>query len=257
MKKIVTVICLIAATPTVGLTVAATLCGKKEEPCAGISGIQECPVDGCSNDGKLAERKKKLNQLKNKRMTEVGTPTLHTIEWMRNRPNPKHCWDREELRTLGEGDMVKVVAWALAARCGSQESCNCYLFEPQDTDNHIVLVEPSLKKPTLTRSEKHSITAEFTPRVRLDHPNFTQEKFESLIDPDWQVGEKPTKGKLLVRVTGPLFFDSGHYCDKPPLTRENDWEIHPVLKMEYCPEGKTCRADSDENWKDLDNESTP
>lgn len=24
------------------------------------------------------------------------------------------------------------------------------------------------------------------------------------------------------------------------------------LKMEYCPQVKTCRADSDENWADLD-----
>jgi hypothetical protein len=26
------------------------------------------------------------------------------------------------------------------------------------------------------------------------------------------------------------------------------------IKMEYCPKGKTCRADSDENWKDLDDD---
>jgi len=31
-------------------------------------------------------------------------------------------------------------------------------------------------------------------------------------------------------------------------------EIHPVLKFEYCDDGDTCRADSDENWKDLDKE---
>ena len=102
-------------------------------------------------------------------------------------------------------------------------------------------------------NEPDSETAEFTPRVRLDHPNFTQEKLEPLIDPDWNPGDTPKKGKLLVRVTGLLMFDSEHYCGRH-LTRHNDWEIHPVLRMEYCPEGQTCRPDSDENWKDLESE---
>ncbi len=58
-------------------------------------------------------------------------------------------------------------------------------------------------------------------------------------------------GKLLVRVTGLLLFDSFHFVHKP-LKRDNNWEIHPVLKMEYCPEGETCRAESDANWRDLE-----
>jgi len=40
-----------------------------------------------------------------------------------------------------------------------------------DTDNHIVLVDPTLKSPVLAHDEDDSETAEFTPRVRLDHPN--------------------------------------------------------------------------------------
>jgi hypothetical protein len=60
-------------------------------------------------------------------------------------------------------------------------------------------------------------------------------------------------GKLLVRVTGLLLFDTGHLSPHS-LKRDTNWEIHPVLKMEYCPNGATCRADSDENWKDLDND---
>lgn len=63
-------------------------------------------------------------------------------------------------------------------------------------------------------------------------------------------------GKLLVRLTGLLLFDSKHFFEAG-LPRDTNWEIHPVLKMEYCPKGKTCRADSDEFWKDLDNELPP
>ena len=58
-------------------------------------------------------------------------------------------------------------------------------------------------------------------------------------------------GKLLVRVTGLLLFDSFHFLHKP-LKRDNNWEIHPVLKMKYCPEGETRRAESDANWRDLE-----
>lgn len=163
--------------------------------------------------------------------------------------------DRTKLEELGEGQKITVVAWALAARIGNQESCNCELKLSPDTDNHIVLVDPDLKRPRLKPTgEKQSETAEFTPRVRLDHPNFNQERLESLIDPEWNPGETPTTGKLLVRVTGLLMFDSQHYCGPFPLPRKNNWEIHPVLKMEYCPEDKTCRADSDENWQNLEDE---
>ena len=103
-----------------------------------------------------------------------------------------------------------------------------------------------MKEPTLEKDEDRSVTAEFTPRVRLEHRNFTRTKLYSLISPT---------GKLLVRVTGLLMFDSKHFFHPdPPVKRDTDWEIHPILKMEFCPLDKTCRADSDENWKDLDND---
>jgi hypothetical protein len=110
-----------------------------------------------------------------------------------------------------------------------------------------------LENPTLQSDEEDSETAEFTPRVRLDHPNLTQDRLESLIDPNWDPGETPTRGKLRVRVTGLLLFDSEHFC-RNALKRHNNWEIHPVMKLEYCPEEKTCEEDSDENWIDLESE---
>jgi len=97
--------------------------------------------------------------------------------------------------------------------------------------------------------------AEFTPRVRLDHPHFTRVKLNHLIDANWNASESTANGKLLVRVTGLLMFDSKHFFHQAPqVLRDTNWEIHPVLKLEYCPNDKTCRADSDENWKDLDND---
>jgi hypothetical protein len=159
--------------------------------------------------------------------------------------------DRSDLTKLGEAQKITVVAWALAARAGGQESCNCYLNKPADTDNHIVLVDPGLKNATLTRNEKRdSETVEFTPRIRLDHANFTQQKLEPLIDPDWDGSHSPSKGRLLVRVTGVLMFDTEHFLHTP-LKRHNNWEIHPVFKIEYCA-GDTCDPENDDGWVNLE-----
>jgi len=159
---------------------------------------------------------------------------------------------------LGEGKKITVVAWALTARRGGVETANCdipYLRKEGDvnTDNHIVLLDPKVTNPTLDqKTEWDSVTAEFTPRVRLHgHPNFTREGLNPLIDPNWKPKDDNPHGKLLVRVTGLLMFDTGHLCVHP-LRRFTNWEIHPVLKVEYCGEGKTCVGESDENWKNLD-----
>jgi len=115
------------------------------------------------------------------------------------------------------------------------------------TDNP--LPEPATKKQltaVFNRREPESITAEFTPRVRPDgHPNFTSDLQNRI--------NKTRQGALWVRVTGQQFFDSEHY-KKKPLTRKTSWEIHPILKLEYCSKGRTCKISDDEGWVDLDDQ---
>jgi hypothetical protein len=171
-----------------------------------------------------------------------------TIQQMRNLPDPvpgfKIGSTREKLAALGEGKKIVVVANALAVRKGGGESCNCKLTSVPDTDNHIVLVDRVLrKKPneaakdTLSRREENSITAEFSPRVRLDQPDLSRANLMPLIAVD---------GVQKVRVTGILMFDSEHSLGGH-LKRHNNWEIHPVLAMDYSPRGKKCTASSDDN----------
>jgi hypothetical protein len=224
----------------------------KAIPCPGVHTIIDCPDEGCGKD-----HDRDLNKQKNI-PADDQEPVLQSIAWMKALRDPLHFTaknrKRDELKRLGEGKKITIVAWALAARKGGQESCNCKLKGKADTDNHIVLVDPAVEDPTLVENEKRdSETAEFTPRVRFNHPNFTQENLEPLIDPEWQAGETPKDGKLLVRITGLLIFDSEHFL-RNPLKRHNNWEIHPILKLEYCAEGKTCQSDSDENWVNVDNE---
>jgi hypothetical protein len=150
---------------------------------------------------------------------------------------------------LGEGKKIVVVANALIARKGGGESRNCKLLSVADADNHIVLVDRVLKKKpgetakqTLARREADSITAEFSPRVRLDSTNLTRANLQPLITAN--------SGVQQIRVTGVLMFDSEHSLGGH-LKRHNNWEIHPVLDMDYCPKGKKCTADSDDNWVKL------
>ena len=212
------------------------------------------------------------NEQKNIRSKD-GAYKAMTLQDLKSLPDPVPGFgigdDRQPLRDLGEGKKITVMAFALIARKGGTESCNCGLSQAMDTDNHIVLVEaaalaltrmatPAIpatatrravpartaRRNTLAIRERQSVTAEFTPRVRLDHPKLAGARLQSLID-------ATPKKALLVRVTGLLMFDSEHSLGRH-LIRVNNWEIHPVLKMESCPTGEACTETSD-NWVDLEN----
>lgn len=221
--------------------------GKIAVPCpAPMNDIGDCPDTGCGPS---------LDPLLNKRKniaSDNQTAEAMTIQQMRNLPDPVKGYKigdtREKIQALGEGKKIVVVANALVARKGGQESCNCKLKAVADTDNHIVLVDQVLRikpgeaaKDTLARREEDSITAEFAPRARLLSPNLTRANLQPLIAVD---------GVQKVRITGLLFFDSEHSLGHH-LKRHNNWEIHPVLGMEYCPRGKRCSAASDNNWVKL------
>jgi hypothetical protein len=170
--------------------------GKSDIPCPSpLNNITDCatlnPDTGC---GHLDPN---LNVQKNIR-SDDQSPVTKTLQDVKDLPDPvrglKIGDTREKLVRLGEGKKITVVAYALAARSGSSESCNCHLTRAADTDNHIVLVDEAAlvqfpafvvrrnsrltpkqikaaKLDVLHKREKDSITAEFTPRVRLDHPN--------------------------------------------------------------------------------------
>jgi hypothetical protein len=238
-------------------------------PAKKLADITACPITGC---GKSVDPN--LNRQKNIRSSSKE-PVTKTIQDLKDLPDPVPDYKigdtREKLKELHEGDKIRVVAFALVARAGDGESCNCGLSNAKNADNHIVLVdEPTLaltrkatparkatakrkaikaktaKQNTLQARELQSVTAEFTPRVRLDHPKLTGVRLQSFIN-------TASRDALLVRVTGLLMFDSEHSLGRP-LTRVKNWEIHPVMGLEFCPKGKTCTADSDDNWKDLEDQ---
>jgi hypothetical protein len=225
---------------------------KLKPPCA--ASLADCPDQGCGTSFDP-----ELNKRKNIR-SDNRAPTMRTLAWMKKLDDPENFTQgesREELAALGEGQLITVVAYLLVAKPElGGESCNCGLHTPQETDNHLVLVSKATvdrfpvsmnaatNKTIFHSRELESETAEFTPRVRLDHPNFTREIVQPLVDARLQKA-------LLVRVSGALLFDSEHFI-KNHLVRVNNWEIHPVLKLEFCTRSDTCKANSDAGWKSLD-----
>lgn len=251
--------------------VCGSVAAQKEKikcpPPGKLKDINDCALTGCGNVDPH------LNEQKNIR-SDNQDPVPKTIQDMKGLPDPVEGFKvgntREQLKALGEGQKITVVAYALVARKGSKESCNCGLSKVKDTDNHIVLVDEqtltltaratrakpatanrkavparTAQQNTLALREEQSETAEFTPRVRLDHPNLAGARLQALI-------AAAPRQELLVRVTGLLMFDSEHSLGHH-LHRVNNWEIHPVMKLEYCLKGETCTADSS-NWQDLESE---
>jgi hypothetical protein len=233
--------------------VAQTLCPPAD--------IASCPSEGCSPKN---NHDPALNRLKNLKSSEKPVVD-RTVTWMIGREKKvedsgyKRGGPRDVLTNLDEGTQARVVGLLLAVKQEHGESCNCGLdLVDVTTDNHLVLVNPKVvsdnplpphaTKAQLTavfrKREPKSVTAEFTPRVRAEsHPNFTSELQNVL--------NTTAQGALRVRITGQLMFDSEHFHHLP-LQRATQWEIHPILKFEYCPKNKTCKTNGDENWIDLD-----
>jgi hypothetical protein len=212
-----------------------------KKPCA--VDLAHCPDEGCG--GKFDPN---LNRVKN--ITALsGSPEDKDYSYLAGLPKTVPGYkvgnSREKLQAKGEGKAIRVVAYVLTIRHEHGESCNCGLNDVEvTTDNHLVIVSPVLKSPTLAKNEPTSQTAEFTPRVRLDHKNFNFDTVNPLI--------KANGGKLLVRLTGQQMYDSEHAQPGRNLKRKSDWEIHPIFKFEYCPKDKSCTKGSDANWVDLD-----
>ncbi len=133
--------------------------------------------------------------------------------------------NRAPLKKLGEGKLVTLKAYVLIARQEGAESVNCEKNVPDDAQYHDIHI--SLVQST-DDEECSGVVAEMSPHHRPD---------------SWkQVNvEKVSKAKLLVRVTGHLYFDSSHFpCTGGQSAGEGNpkrislWEIHPIYKFEVC-----------------------
>lgn len=223
-----------------------------------------CTVAGESEEyAPSSQAQRRANEAKNQ-LCAPGPPVLLTFkdfEHLQGRAEDegipfgpfKHPKDRSALRnlystsangeavTVGEGSLVRVVAYVAEARTSnvsSGESVNCKRKGKANNDIHVTLVRRRDDPPCA------GIVAEVIPHFR---PTAWQDTAIAAIT-------RP------VRVTGQLFFDSPHLpCDEEGRAvggnpaRVSLWEIHPVYAFEVCKHTTLagCRGDHDEDWTSL------
>jgi hypothetical protein len=175
----------------------------------------------------------------------TGTPQLITIDYLtslqkRVEANPSINFGSEDkgtrkrgptinrapLQKLGEGKLVTLKAFVLIARQEGAESVNCEKNVPDQPAFHDIHI--SLVASSAIKDECAGVVAEMSPHHRPD--SWTQRNVEKLAG-----------GKLPVRVTGHLYFDSSHFpCANDQTAGEGNpkrvslWEIHPIYKFEVC-----------------------
>jgi hypothetical protein len=216
-------------------------------PCADvIASLDDCPLTGCGELGDAA-----LNVSKNR----TGDPSAvkgMTLDEIRRLPQPLH-WntgaDRASIQGPGkEGSGVVVMGFLLKARAEGKESCNCGLSRRADTDVHLALVSkmPNAKtKEAIAESEKDSVTAEITPRVRGKNEKWLYRNVNDL------------EGSY-IRLTGYLMLDSKHFPQSQVLqgerlnrnlSRATNWEVHPITKIEVCTRSRE-ECERGKGWQD-------
>lgn len=148
--------------------------------------------------------------------------------------------NRAPLKKLGEGKLVTLKAFVLIARQEGAESVNCEKNVPDQASFHDIHI--SLVASADVTDECVGVVAEMSPHHRPD---------------SWIHGnvEKVANAKLMVRVTGQLYFDSSHFpCSNGQGAGEGNpkrvslWEIHPIYKFEVC----TGNCDGAGTWLPID-----
>jgi hypothetical protein len=182
-----------------------------------IKSISDCPKQGVKGDSKLNVQKNRAdiptaNDIKSWKLVDLSS-IEEPDKW-------KSGSDRSSLIGLGEGTPVQVTGYLLMVRQGGKEACNCGLSGVANTDLHLVLGKKS------TTTESKSVTGEITPRIKLNHPQWTKAKLNNIADEE-----------LEVRVTGYVLLDTQHIGKSTPV-RSTNWEIHPITQFEVKKNGQ-------------------
>ena len=198
--------------------------------CCGATSFADCPVSGCTADLKLNAAKDRTD------VPGDGTQQHKTIIQIANFTHPA-SWSSNTGRALlvswGEGTPLEVTLYLKDVKRykDGDEACNCNIDGEVNNDYHLVLVTSK------NSGEKSSLTAEISPRIRLN--NWTYGTLKALADQ-----------KAYVRVTGWAMLDTQHVGKKVPK-RKTHWEIHPVTKFEVCTSTKA-QCDAGNDWKPLE-----
>jgi hypothetical protein len=182
------------------------------------------PVDsefeGCGPEGSQPDYV--LNRLKDRidegKYISVPWSVIAKLPWPRRVGYRfRNQWtqgERDEV-TAYEGAAVRVDGYLAGYRLEIPEPPNCYSTEPRHKDFHMWLTE------TTHQAVADAIVVELTPRVRVGHSGWTEERLAALV-----------ATQVPVRVSGWLMLDQMH----PESVRRNRrtlWEVHPIMQLEW------------------------
>lgn len=188
--------------------------------------------DGCGPDGSQPDYA--INRRKNR----IDEGNYIPVPWtmIARLPWPvwagyrfRNQWSKGETREAAryEGAAVEVEGYLTAYRLEVPEPPNCYAREARHKDFHLWLSrnpgEPKTK----------SIVVEITPRIRVRHPNWTDENLASL-----------RNARVRLRVRGWLMLDEMH-PERVERNRRTLWEVHPIMQLDWqTPSGAWVSLDS-------------
>ena len=230
----------VAGTPTAESPITGSLALSEidsRQPPQEIT-FQDCPPGGSGGD--IASNLLKNRVDKAPHYYPVDFDAVAQLPWPagienRIRANWTITDTQEVTRYEGIPIAVEGYLWGVEPNA-SGERTNCGAKTAPLIDWHIWLI----RAPEDDRT--HSIVVETTPRVRVDHPDWTLAAVRKLRD------DKPR-----VRISGWLFLDPEHPEELPKkkgihATRGTIWEIHPIMKIEVWQDGQ---------WVSLDSSSSP
>jgi len=177
--------------------------------------------DGCGEAGSQPDYP--LNRMKNR----VDEGTYLPVPWARIAQLPwprrvgyrfRNQWTSGETRDVKrfEGAAISVEGYLAAYRLEPPEAPNCYATAARSRDYHLWLSENESE-----RRQRRSIIVEVTPRIRVSHAGWTDERLRALVD-----------SRVRVRVRGWLMLDQMH-PESIGGARVTLWEIHPIMHLEW------------------------
>jgi hypothetical protein len=168
--------------------------------------------------------------------------------------------------SVGEGKLVRMVAYLLHADFSGGETVNCnsagkpLSAKHENADIHVYL---SKTKPTRYTTDANRMTQDCRSMTAEIIPHLRPEAFDKIGQfHDTKAGAKAfdrvaaAKLNRPMRFTGQMFFDGAHTpCkgdtdQKTTPRRFASWEIHPIYAMDVCKftTKAKCRIDHDTDW---------
>jgi hypothetical protein len=218
-------------------------------PAAQVPVVAEKPVphvvafNGCGPQGDAASTNgdPDLNFLKNRddqadNWIKVDLDAVLQLPFPQTVGKRKRAtWTAEERAAIQkfEGLPISVICFFGWARDEKEESCNCHQPDKMMFDIHTwLLKEPAQIDGIQAPDRSQAVVAEVTPRLKPDHPKWTQ-----------NVIRKLARDGKQVRVSGWLMLDQEHPeqitgTPSEDPTRGTLWEIHPIMEIEVSQNGQ-------------------